>query len=231
MALPRTLWLVRHGESVANVARHKAESENLPTIDFPHLETDVPLSEAGIRQSLAMGKWFAALPEADKPSHIYASPLVRTVESAKLLAQTAGLPAEKIVTDERLRERELGIFDRLTKLGAMEKYPDECARRERLGKYYYRPPGGESWCDVILRLRSFWDDLRTNAGGEKALIVTHEVVIRCFRSIIENIGEKELMAIDRASDIFNGAITGYEFEEKSRRLVLSIDNILPGPKS
>jgi broad specificity phosphatase PhoE len=228
MKLPQTLWLVRHGESVANVARHKAEAENLPAIDFPHREADVPLSELGIGQSIVVGKWFAALSETDKPSHIYASPFTRTIESVKLLVQAAGLPVEKIVADERLRERELGIFDRLTKAGAVKKYPDECERRERQGKYYYRPPGGESWCDVVLRLRSFWDDLRVNAAREKVLIVTHEVVIRCFRSIIENIGEKELMEIDRASDIHNGAITGYYLEENTGKLILSIDNILPG---
>src|SRR5688572_31393696 len=29
--------------------------------------------------------------------------------------------------------------------------------RRLLGKFYHRPPGGESWCDVILRLRSALD--------------------------------------------------------------------------
>lgn len=228
MNLPETLWLVRHGESTANVARHKAEAENLPTIDFPYREADVPLSNAGIQQSAVMGKWFGALPAAEKPTHIFASPFVRTAESIKILVETAALPAEWIVTDERLREREFGIFDRLTKLGSIQKYPEECERRERLGKYYYRPPGGESWCDVILRLRSFWDDLCPKMAGQKVLIVTHEVVIRCFRCIIENIGEEDILAIDRASDVHNGAITGYKFEESSGRLLLSMNNILPG---
>ena len=28
-----------------------------------------------------------------------------------------------------------------------------------LGKFYFRPPAGESWCDVILRLRSVLETL------------------------------------------------------------------------
>jgi broad specificity phosphatase PhoE len=227
MNLPETLWLVRHGESIANIARHRAEAENLATIDFPYREADVPLSDAGIQQSLVMGKWFGVLPPAEKPTHIFTSPFVRTVASTKILIETAKLPAQSAVTDERLREREFGIFDRLTRIGSIQKYPEECERRERLGKYYYRPPGGESWCDVILRLRSFWDDLCEKTAGQRALIVTHEVVVRCFRCIIENIGEEGILAIDRASDVYNGAITGYKFEESSGGLLLSMDNILP----
>ena len=37
---------------------------------------------------------------------------------------------------------------------AEEHYPDEAKRRDLLGKFYYRPPGGESWADVALRIRS-----------------------------------------------------------------------------
>jgi broad specificity phosphatase PhoE len=224
---PETLWLVRHGESIANVARHMAEAQNLLTIDFSQREPDVPLSELGRQQSIAMGKWFAALPEKDKPARIYISPFARTVESAALLTEIAGLDAGKIVIDERLRERELGIFDRLTREGARQKYPEECARRELLGKYYYRAPGGENWCDVIQRVKSFWRDLREKENSERVLVITHEVVIRCFRCVLEGLNEEQIMAIDRACDIHNGAITEYTFAQKTGGLILSRDNFLP----
>ena len=57
-------------------------------------------------------------------------------------------------TDERLRERDFGAFDGMTGAGIREQYPDEAKRRDLLGKFYYRPPGGESWADVALRVRS-----------------------------------------------------------------------------
>jgi len=218
---------VRHGESIANVARRIAEEQNLLKIDFPQREPDVPLSELGRQQSIAMGKWFAALPLKERPDRIYISPFIRTVESAGLLTQAAGFDAGIVVSDERLRERELGIFDRLTREGARQKYPEECARRELLGKYYYRAPGGENWCDVIERVQSFWRDLRQKGNSGRVLIITHEVVIRCFRCVLENLNEEQIMAIDRACDIYNGAITEYNFEQKNGTLVLSRDNFLP----
>ena len=56
--------------------------------------------------------------------------------------------------DERLREKEFGILDGLTTLGIRNGFPEQADFRKILGKFYHRPPGGESWCDVILRLRS-----------------------------------------------------------------------------
>jgi broad specificity phosphatase PhoE len=227
MTLPETLWLVRHGESVANVARQKADAENLGTIDFPYREQDVPLSEKGTQQAAMIGGWFAALPDNKEPTQIYASPFVRTTQTASILSEAARYDATRVLFDERLRERELGIFDRLTKAGAMIKYPEECERREAMGKYYHRPPGGESWADVTLRLRNFWHDVQMNQKSERILIVTHEVVIRCFRAMFERLNETDLMAIDSASDIFNGAVTEYEFESASGFLKLMRDNFLP----
>ncbi len=210
LRIPKSLWLVRHGESTANIARQKAESEKLYEIDFPEREPDVRLSKFGRNQSAALGKWFAE--QTEKPDLIYASPYLRTIETTKIIQQTAQLENVKIQLDERLRERELGIFDRRTKLGAMEKYAEECAKRELLGKFYHRPPDGESWVDVILRLRSFIETDLSKLKDEKVLIVTHEVVIHCFRYILENLTEAEILAIDAARDVGNCAITSYEFE-------------------
>ncbi len=225
MNFPNTLWLVRHGESTANIVRRKAESEKLPTIDFPEREPDVPLSEAGASQSIALGRWFKF--QKEKPTVIYSSPYLRASQTARIIAENAKLDNLKTFYDERLRERELGIFDRLTKLGAMEKYPEECAKRELWGKFYYRPPGGESWCDVALRVRSFWRDLRETGADEKVLIVTHEVVIRVFRYILENFSEAEILAIDRACDVENCAVTSYHFDADGNKPSLKLDNHLP----
>ncbi len=226
---PKSLWLVRHGESTANIVRRKAESEKLLTIDFNEREPDVPLSEAGIRQSVALGSWFKL--QRERPTVIYSSPYLRATETVRIIAENAAFESVKIFYDERLRERELGIFDRLTKLGAMEKYAEECAKREELGKFYYRPIGGESWTDVALRVRSFWRDLREIREDEKVLIVTHEVVIRLFRYILENLSEAEILAIDRACDVENCAVTSYHFGADGNKPALKLDNQLPSAVS
>src|SRR6185369_2114565 len=98
-----------------------------------------------------------------------------------------------------------------------DKYAEESAKRELWGKFYYRPPGGESWCDVALRVRSCWRDLRENFAGERILIVTHEVVIRVFRYVLENLTEEEILAIDSASDVQNCGITSYIFDPETNK--------------
>jgi broad specificity phosphatase PhoE len=222
---PKSIWLVRHGESTANVARRKAELENSATIDFIGREMDIPLSEIGVEHSIAVGRWFAA--RAEKPSVIFASPYLRTFETARFIAGNAGLEDVEIFHDERIREREFGIFDRLTWRGSVERYPEECRKREEIGKFYYRPPGGESWCDVALRVRNFWRDLCLHHAQDHVLIVTHEVVVRVFRYVVERMTEAEILAIDKASDVANGAITAYHSEGETKRLVLRLDNFLP----
>lgn len=218
------LWLVRHGESTANLARQQAETLKLAEIDFPEREADVPLSETGKTQSVALGNWFAG--EDLRPTVIYSSPYLRTVETTEIIRKTADLKDLRVRSDERLRERELGIFDRLTKLGALEKYADECAKRELFGKFYHRPPGGESWADVVLRLRSFIETDLTKLENERVLIVTHEVVVHCFRYILENLTENEILAIDAARDIGNCAITSYEFAGAA--CALKLENFTTG---
>lgn len=225
MSFPKTIWIVRHGESTANIARRKAELENAATIDYIGREMDIPLSDGGVEQSVALGRWFKFQPV--KPTVIYVSPYLRTSESARFIAENAKFEGVEILADERIRERELGIFDRLTWRGSVEKYPDECAKRQEIGKFYYRPPGGENWCDVALRVRSFWRDLCLHHAEEKILIVTHEVVVRVFRYVVERLTESEILAIDKASDILNGAVSSLQFDDARNKFALKLDNYVP----
>jgi broad specificity phosphatase PhoE len=138
---------------------------------------------------------------------------VRARETARRALEAACIDHEKIsfVTDERLREKEFGIFDRLTRVGIKEKYPDQADARTALGKFYYRPPGGESWCDVILRLRSVIDAITRDYRRERVLIVAHQVTVNCFRYLLERMTEEQILAIDKEKEIANCSITSYEF--------------------
>ena len=219
---PTLLWLVRHGESTSNLARRNAEAENLLTIDFPEREMDVPLTENGIAQSIRLGNWFAEIVE--KPTVVFSSPYLRTKDTARLIAETARFENIRTVYDERLREREFGIFDRLTWRGSNEKFPEEMKKRAVLGKFYYRPPHGESWCDAAFRIRSAWRDIRDDFAGENVMIVTHEAIIRIFRFVLENLSEEEILEIDRMGDVQNCAVTSYDFDKADGKFVLRHDN-------
>jgi len=205
---------VRHGESAGNVARDAADAAGLAAIDLKIRDVDVPLSDLGREQADALGRWFAHLPEAERPEVVLASPYIRARQTAKAICEAGGVAeaARQPIVDERLREREFGLWDRLTTAGVRQKYPDQAEQRAILGKFYHRPPGGESWADVILRLRSALDTISLHHADRRVLIVCHQVVVLCLRYVLEELDEAAVLAIDKAGDVVNCGLCEYEFE-------------------
>ena len=226
---PDRLWIVRHGESAGNVARDRAQQMRAHSIDYATRDADVPLSCLGERQSDALGRWFLGLPETQRPDVFLCSPYVRARQTMHRVLQQCGLDCDRIVYDERLRERECGIFDGLTRLGVEHHYPDQARALTLIGKFYHRPPGGESWCDVILRLRSLVDTITREYRGDRVLIVAHQVTVLCFRYLLERLSEAQILEIDRQKDVANCAVTGYAFDPScghTGRLVLERYNFV-----
>lgn len=212
---PDELWIVRHGESAGNVARDKAEAAKLHEIDIAaRRDVDVPLSELGEQQARALGHWFGKMPPDVRPTVALTSPYLRAQRTTELALAAAGIKPDEItfVADERLREKEFGVLDRLTKFGIEAKYPEQAEYRRRIGKFYHRPPGGESWCDVILRLRNVIDTLTREHRGERVLIVAHSVVVLCFRYLLERLTEEEILEIDHTTDVANCSVTSYAYD-------------------
>ncbi|MGZ8350117.1 MAG: histidine phosphatase family protein [Allosphingosinicella sp.] len=213
------MWLIRHGQSAGNVARDEAVAARKPLIDLHVRDVDVPLSPLGHQQADALGRWFAALPEAERPEVVMCSPYVRARETADAICRAGGIAAgaKGPVIDERLREREFGILDRMTTEGIGALHPDQASHRRLLGKFYHRPPGGESWVDVILRLRSALDTISLHHADRRVLIVCHQVVVLCLRYILEELDEAAVLAIDRESAVLNCGICEYDFEPDDAR--------------
>jgi ADP-dependent NAD(P)H-hydrate dehydratase len=236
-AWPERVWVVRHAESVGNAAHVAAQSSGSQTIAVTARDPDIPLSERGTAQAGALGRWFGH--EADAPpTTILVSPFRRTRETAAHIAEAAGWPlfgaietgapvageerpARRlgehapipIVTDERLREKDPGRLEGLTRAGIIARYPAEAEAYGRLGKFYYRPPGGESWCDVILRLRSLVELLRTEYADRRVLIVTHQVVVVCLRYVLEGLDEAGVLALEKPGEVANTSVTSYRRAE------------------
>jgi broad specificity phosphatase PhoE len=211
-AWPERLIIVRHGQSAGNVARDAAHEAEVDRIDLSSRDADVPLSVLGRQQADALGRWFAE-EGADRPEILLSSPYARALETAQVFRAAGGAaPDEPICFDERLREKEFGILDGLTTLGVRNVFPDQAEFRRLLGKFYHRPPGGESWCDVILRLRSVLDTISLHYAGKRVMIFTHQVVVLCMRYILETMDEATILAIDREGDVANCAITDYRFD-------------------
>jgi broad specificity phosphatase PhoE len=216
---PEELWLVRHGQSLGNVARDHAHATDAEMLDIAERDMDVPLSDLGREQAAAFGRWLAE--RDDAPDVVLTSPYVRAVETAEIAVRAAGLD-RRVHLDERLRERELGILDLLTQRGVAARFPLEAERRQRLGKFYHRPPGGESWVDVALRIRSLRDSLAREHLGKRVLMVTHEVVIVIWRYLIDDLVEAEALALSRERPLPNCSLTRYR-TGPGGRLQLDLD--------
>ena len=211
---PKHIWIVRHGESAGNVARTAADKAGSVRIDIAGRDVDVPLSALGHEQSEALGRWFAEQPQSLRPNVVISSPYKRAVQTAAIINSflSPSRQTTQFLQDERLREKELGILDRLTRKGIKELHPEQADFRRVLGKFYHRPPAGESWCDVILRLRSALDTISLHHAGERVLIVAHRIVVLCMRYIIENLDEAEILRIDAEGEVANCGLTEYAFE-------------------
>lgn len=207
---PSRIWLVRHGESAGNVARDAAHAARCEDIEIDARDVDVPLSDLGRGQAAALAEWFASMDAGTRPEVILSSPYLRARHTADAVCEAirnGSIP--EIVADERLREREFGIVDRLTRFGIEQRHPELAAARRLMGKFYFRPPGGESWCDVILRLRGLLDSVSLHYSGRRVLIVSHQVVVLCFRYLIEKLDEASILAIDAEGDVANCSVTEY----------------------
>ena len=202
---PVALTLLRHGESVGNLARQHAYATSAEVIDVEGRDADVPLSPLGERQAEAVGRWLGAQPARERPESIWSSPYVRAATTATTAVRVGGLGLG-VRLDERLRDRDLGVLDGLTGRGIAARFPAEAERKARLGKMYHRPPGGESWADVALRLRSLLSDLDHTEPGRRVLLVAHDAVVLLVRFVCEGLTETGLMEIQRET-VPNASVT------------------------
>lgn len=213
---PASITLVRHGESLGNLADAQAREQESDRLDLTDRDADVELSETGQSQAAAVRALVESLPEDQRPTVVLTSPYARAAGTARTALASSDI---EIIHDERLRERDLGQFDGLTGKGIRHLYADEAERRKKVGKFYYQPPGGESWADVVLRVRSLLADLRQGFEDERVWMFTHQAVIMAFRYVMEGISEAELLEIDRESPIPNCSLTRYDLTPDGPRLL------------
>jgi broad specificity phosphatase PhoE len=213
------IWLVRHGESVGNEAATRAEREGLDRVPLDIRDADVPLSSTGREQAEALGRWLSV--RSSSVDVFWVSPYARARQTLAIALDAAELLASPR-TDERLRDRELGILDLLTTSGVARFHPEEAERRLHLGKFYHRPPGGESWADVALRLRSFLSDAAAASPAQQAsnaMVVAHDAVVMVLLYLLLGMEEAELLDFAASRTVLNASVTHLTRSEDGWRLV------------
>lgn len=190
--------VIRHGESIGNVAKRLSEQgdhsliEKLRGTHTAHW----PLTKKGVEQAKSAGLFLDHLLKDQSMSFnkMYVSAYARAMETAANLETS---PSEWIV-DARLSERDWGELDRMTEEERQEKFSYELKMRN-VEPFFWAPPNGESFKDLIIRIRDFVDSI-IRADVENALVVCHGEVMKAFRIIFLQLTPEEYAKMEFSTE-------------------------------
>jgi len=144
---------VRHGESTWNVeGRWQGQA-------------DPPLTELGERQAAVAAQAVGAV------DAIVASDLQRAIHTAAIISTAIGVGP--VLVDPRMRERNAGEWQGLTRDEIEERYPGWLKDKKR-------PDGFEHDEPVVARALGLLDELAATYEDAAVLIITHGGVIRAL---------------------------------------------------
>ena len=156
------IFLVRHGATVLTAEDRFAGS------------TNVQLSDEGCEQVRRL----AARLAGENITAIYASPLDRTVDTARILAEPHGV---EVQTRDGLREISHGHWEQMTRREVEAAFPDEAAAWEK-DPYTFAPVGGESGLAVTARALPVLMEIVRQHPSSNVLVVSHKATIRLLLS-------------------------------------------------
>ncbi len=162
------VFLVRHGETQWN-----AELRVMGQLD-------IPLNERGRAQARRTAELLAQ----EKFSAIYASDLVRAVETAQIIAAPHRID---VIAVPQLREARYGLWEGLTRQEVLERFPEEYQMR-RTDPANFRPSGGESRKELYERASRIFSELVAQHPRQKILIVSHGGTIRAILRYVLGLG-------------------------------------------
>jgi glucosyl-3-phosphoglycerate phosphatase len=162
---PRRLVLLRHGRTAWNAERRFQG------------QADPPLDEVGRAQAYEVAALIAAL----RPELLVSSDAARALQTAEIVGDVVALP---VVKEPRLRERNLGHWEGLTREEVAERYPDEYA--DWMAGLDVSRRGGETRDEVAERASAAWAELPL-AGT--TVLVTHSATAMALTNSLLGIAQ------------------------------------------
>ncbi len=220
---PALLVLVRHGQSPRNVARRgktffpDEESRTGLRGEPDHL---TPLTDRGVEQARAAGLDVRA--RFGTFDYVYHSGYRRASQTAEQMLE-AYSPEERARMQVRhnlfLREREPGFTYDMTEPEAQAAFPWLQEHGDTFGRFFARPPGGESLADVAQRVYLFLGMLFRDRADAKVLVVSHGGTMRMFRYLLERWSYDDVVERWGTEPVVNCGVIAYRFDPKLGRLV------------
>ncbi|MFN0217958.1 MAG: histidine phosphatase family protein [Hyphomicrobium sp.] len=177
-----TLYFIRHGETDWNrESRYQGQR-------------DIPLNDAGRAQAKRNGQALRAI--SDQIAHVdfVASPLVRAVETMRIVRAELGLDPDGFRTDPELRELHYGHWE--GQLASDLAVSDSKGVNDKArDPYRWRPRGGESYADLQHRV-SRW----IASVDRDAVVVSHGGVSRVARGAVLGVDPRQTPFLDAPQD-------------------------------
>ncbi|MEO5928174.1 MAG: histidine phosphatase family protein [Patescibacteria group bacterium] len=198
MTMPIDLVLVRHGQSEWNVAQHRSRQgdHSLFTPEFRERHSSTArLTPKGCEQAQRAGEWLREH-FTDKRFHRhYASPYVRTMETAAHL----GLPNVRWYMNLYLRERDGGDLEGLTDEERTIRY-ERSLKTRNAEPFYWTPPNGESVATICARVDRVLDTLHRTCSDKRVLIILHGEMMWAFRVRLERLSSHRFAELQTSTD-------------------------------
>ena len=181
--------------------RHGEGEHNISGIAASRIDSPVHLTENGKLNTEA-----AAEKLSDKKiDFIYASPLLRTKETAEIVAKKLGISSDEVVFDKRLKEIDVGGRE-----GKKFSFIDFF---QNLKSFDEKIDNGESPKDVRRRVAKFFYEIEEKHKGKNVLIVTHGIFFEIIESILNGMDDKQsLIHLKQIlARVSTGKVKAYEF--------------------
>jgi probable phosphoglycerate mutase len=184
------LYLLRHGETESNIEGRLQGQQ------------DSPLTARGRAQARAHGALLKTLIAEPGTWRVVASPLGRTMDTARLACAELGLPEAAIETDARLMEIAYGEWEGQTYAEIEAYYPDQWAARQH-DPWGFIVPGGESYEMVAARADAFLGEPRGNT-----IVVSHGGTGRVLRGLYTRLAPPEIKTLEQPQDALHRLTQG-----------------------
>lgn len=194
------IYITRHGQTEWNVEGRMQGAKNSN------------LTEQGKKEALNLGNSL----KDTKIDYIYTSPLTRAYETALLIKRDKDIAVEIY---ENLKEMNFGIWEGMHSDDVVRDYEDEHYKLWN-EPHLYTPIGGETFEELIKRVKIALNDIINQNKGENILLVTHTVVIKAIYAIVKGYEIKDFW---NPPYIKNTCVTILECNEDNYRFILEAD--------
>jgi broad specificity phosphatase PhoE len=227
---PAVLVLVRHAESARNVAKKGntffLDDESRKAVQGI-ADHHVPITDEGRRQAELTGRALRA--EFGAFDYVYHSGYRRTQETAEHLLAAYTVEEREAMRVRHhlfLRERDAGWTYDMTTVEAETAFPWLQGYWDTFGRFFARPPGGESLAELAERVYLFLGMLFRDRAQQRVLVVSHGGTLRVFRYLLERWTHDEFLERWESEPVPNCAVTSYAFDPAAGRLMLQGLNVV-----